>query len=106
MRLLFVADGRSPIALNWMGHFVQAGHEVHLVSTFPCQPALSFASFEVIQVAFSGMKRAPLVATTGEPSLAGQARNQTGLSPRLVSVGMRTSLRQFLGPATLPGAAR
>jgi len=36
MRLLFVADGRSPIALNWAAHFVQARHEVHWVSTYPC----------------------------------------------------------------------
>ncbi len=35
MRLIFVADGRSPIAINWISGFAAAGHEVHLVSTFP-----------------------------------------------------------------------
>jgi len=44
MRLLFIADGRSPIALNWISHFVESGHEVHLVSTFPCQQKLDLAS--------------------------------------------------------------
>jgi glycosyltransferase involved in cell wall biosynthesis len=105
MRLLFVADGRSPIALNWMEYLIQAGHEVHLVSTFPCNPSLNFASLDVVPVAFSRMKRAPLVVSTGE--LNGPAAgNQAGLIRRLLSVGMRTGLRQFLGPATLPGAAR
>ncbi|NJN44014.1 MAG: hypothetical protein HC806_04330 [Anaerolineae bacterium] len=54
MKILFVADGRSPIALNWIKHFTQTGHEVHLVSTFPCQPDLKLASLHIIPVAFSG----------------------------------------------------
>src|SRR5258708_1581356 len=36
MNLCFIADLRSPIAVNWISHFVGAGHEVHLVSTSPC----------------------------------------------------------------------
>ncbi len=56
MKLLFVADGRSPIALNWIAYFVDQGHEVHLVSTFPCEPALQFASLNHVPVAFSQVK--------------------------------------------------
>lgn len=36
MNLCFIADLRSPIAANWIAHFVGAGHEVHIVSTAPC----------------------------------------------------------------------
>ena len=54
MRLLFIVDGRSPIALNWIRYFVENDHEVHLVSMFPCQPELPLASLTVIPVAFSG----------------------------------------------------
>jgi glycosyltransferase involved in cell wall biosynthesis len=36
MNLCFIADLRSPIAVNWISYFVGAGHEVHLVSTSPC----------------------------------------------------------------------
>ena len=53
LKLLFVVDGRSPIALNWIRYFVDAGHEVHLASMYPCQPDLELASLTIIPVAFS-----------------------------------------------------
>lgn len=57
MRLLFVADGRSPTALSWMRHWIETGHETHLVSTFPCDPPPNLASFQVLGVAFGGYAR-------------------------------------------------
>jgi glycosyltransferase involved in cell wall biosynthesis len=33
MRLCFIADYGSPTASNWIGHFAQLGHEVHVLST-------------------------------------------------------------------------
>jgi glycosyltransferase involved in cell wall biosynthesis len=33
MRILFLADGRSPIAQSWIGGRIEDGHEVHLVSS-------------------------------------------------------------------------
>jgi len=92
MRLLFIADGRSPIALNWISHFAESGHEVHLVSTFPCQQNLKLASLEVIPVAFAA------AAGGGSPSSSGLRR--------LIPVGLRTAVRQRLSPLTLPSAAR
>jgi len=50
MRLLYVADGRSPIALNWIQHFIIRGYEVHLVSTFSCDPKLTLFILESILV--------------------------------------------------------
>ena len=35
MRLCFIVDYRSPIARNWIDHFVTGGNEVHVISTFP-----------------------------------------------------------------------
>ena len=92
MRLLFVADGRSPIALNWISHFAESGHEVHLVSTFPCLRQLNLASLEVIPVAFAS-------------AAGGSSRSSSGLR-RLIPVGLRTAVRQCLGPLTLSPAAR
>jgi glycosyltransferase involved in cell wall biosynthesis len=97
MRMLFVADGRSPIALDWIRYFEKRGDEVHLVSTFPSLAQPGLASFEVIPVAFSRIKDKPAQST--EPS---QIRSLS----RLVPVGLRTGLRQWLGPLTIPGAAR
>ena len=92
MRILYVADGRSPTALNWMRHFVEAGHEVHLASTFECQPELEFASRHFVPVAYS---RA--------------ARQGSGLGTRMRAIlgtDARTRVRQWLGPLTVPRAAR
>jgi glycosyltransferase involved in cell wall biosynthesis len=98
MRLLFVADGRSPIALNWISYFVESGHEVHLVSTFACDPDLQLASLSIIPVAFSG-------AAAGQDSQPSPGRDN-GWIKKLLPVSMRTTLRQWLGPMTLSGAAR
>ncbi|MQC27031.1 MAG: glycosyltransferase [Chloroflexi bacterium] len=91
MRILFLADGRSPTALNWMRHFVDAGHEVHLVSTFVCQPNLNLASLQHLPVAFSAA-----------------AQNSAGERSSLAAVlptKFRTRLRQWLGPLTLRKSA-
>lgn len=91
MRILFVADGRSPTALQWMQYFVDAGHEVHLASTFACEPALKLASLHQVPVAYSGAVAA-----------SGPRRGLRGLLP----AGLRTALRNLGGPLTLPAAAR
>ena len=95
MRLLFVADGRSPIALNWIRYFVDQGNQVHLVSTFPCEPGLPLASLDVLPVAFSEMK-------AGRENEQGQSGRQMVWGASMV--GLRTTLRQWLGPLTLPKA--
>lgn len=95
MRLLFVADGRSPIALNWIEYFVQTGHEVHLVSTYPCALRLSLASLNIIPVAFGEV-------TEGQGEGGG---GRSSFIRDLIPVGMRTAIKQRLGPRTLPAAA-
>jgi glycosyltransferase involved in cell wall biosynthesis len=35
LRICFVVDARSPIALNWIDHFIKRGHSVHVISTYP-----------------------------------------------------------------------
>jgi glycosyltransferase involved in cell wall biosynthesis len=59
LKLCFVADGRSVIAKNWIRYFVEQGHEVHLISTFPCDPANPpVASLHVASLDFSAHARA------------------------------------------------
>jgi glycosyltransferase involved in cell wall biosynthesis len=86
MRLLFVADGRSPIAQNWIRYFAERGDEVHLASTFACAPDLPLASLHVIPVAFSG-SASKGQASTGRPSGRG--------------LGLRSAIRHWLGPLTI-----
>ncbi|MBN1231156.1 MAG: glycosyltransferase family 4 protein [Anaerolineales bacterium] len=103
MKLLFIADGRSPTAINWITYLVDQGHEVHLVSTYPCQSALKLASLHILPVAF------------GKTAAAG---NQTPVKPetnhgaaasfmrRVTTPAMRTVVRQLLGAYTLATPAR
>ena len=98
MKLLFIADGRSPIALNWIEHFVAAGYQVHLVSTFACTPQIELASLTIIPVAYSGAGKAG-------PAGDSQSRSESALR-KLLPVGVRTSLRRWLAPLTIPAAAR
>ncbi len=95
MKLLYIADGRSPTALNWIEYFIQTGHEVHLASTYQCEALPGLASMEVIPVAVSGFYSQPYRA------------NQTDrdLLRKLVPVGLRTRIRQMAAPLSIPGAA-
>lgn len=93
MRILFVADGRSPIALNWIRYFVERQDEVHLATTFACQPEMDFAGFHNIPVAFSGTKRP---STASKPSRPAAAR----------TLKLRTAIRHYLGPLTISRSAR
>lgn len=92
MRLVFVADGRSPIAQNWIRFFAERGDEVYLASTFPCTPDLPLKGLEITPVAFS---------SGASPSANAAARSSRGPALR-----WRLAIRHFLGPLTIPRAAR
>ena len=91
MRLLFVADGRSPIAQNWIRYFVERGDEVYLASTFASPMVADFPlnGLEIIPVAFSSFKK--------ETQRPGTASART--------LGLRTVIRRWLGPLTIRHAA-
>jgi len=92
MRILYVADGRSPIAQNWIRHFAlraERGQEVYLASTFACSVDFPLNGLEIVPVAFSAYKK-----VTQRPGTA-PAR----------TVGLRTAIRQWFGPITIRRAA-
>ncbi len=92
MRILFVADGRSPTALNWISHFVKGGHEVHLASTFPAAPDFVPASLHILHLPFNAS--------------ATSANNSESLLKRLFPAPLRTRLRQSLTPYRLTAPAQ
>ncbi|HEX5323909.1 MAG TPA: glycosyltransferase, partial [Capsulimonadaceae bacterium] len=58
MKLFYIVDARIPHARNWITHFAKEGHEVHIVSTFPCEPLdAPMASLNVIPLDFSARLR-------------------------------------------------
>ncbi|GAB4544809.1 MAG: hypothetical protein Fur002_18350 [Anaerolineales bacterium] len=89
MKILFVADARSPIAQNWIKYFVQRGDEVYLASTFQGDAGFPLAGLEFTPVAFSAAKRT-------QPAAGGASS---------LTVGLRTKIRQWVGPLTLRRSA-
>jgi len=100
MRLLYVADGRSPITLNWLQGMIERGHEVHLATTFASNPGLKLASLTTIPVAFSGLQSAPPYAPA-KPSSGGIGSLLRGAR----GIRLRAHLRHWAGPLTIPRAA-
>jgi glycosyltransferase involved in cell wall biosynthesis len=105
MRLLFVADGRSPIALNWIEYFVQTGHEVHLISTYPCTLSFPLASLRIIPVAFGDVAGGQINNDLANPP-SPLSEGRSSLLRTFIPVGLRTTIKQRFGPRTLPVAAR
>lgn len=93
MRILFVADARSPIARNWLRYWKPAGHQVFVASTFAAEPDASWDGFAVAPVAFSGAAR------VGK----GGARRPAPGGARMIR--LRAALRHWAGPLTLSAAA-
>ena len=100
MRILIVADGRSPITHRFLGGLVTLGHTISLVSTFPCDPIPVLADLQIIPVAFGHL------AGSSKPVLASSAS-----VPNLPTVGIRRVVshfrplfmtgRYYLGPLSL-----
>ncbi len=90
MKILYVADGRSPIAQNWIRYFVERGDDVYLASTFACSLDFPLKGLELTPVAFSSVKK-----VTQRPGTA-SAR----------TVGLRTTIRQWFGPLTIRRASQ
>lgn len=90
MKILYVVDARSPIALNWIRHFVERGDDIFIASTFPCTVDLPAKRLEIIPVAFSALKK--------------QTQRPGAASARTLS--LRTVIRQWIGPLTIRRAAK
>ncbi len=96
MKILFVVDARSPIALNWIRHFSERGDEIYIASTFACPAGVDFPinGLEITPVAYSALKREtqrPGSASSRMLRLLGSAQ----------ALSLRTVIRQWLGPLTV-----
>lgn len=105
MKLLIVADGRSPITINWLGYLVNKGHQVHLASTYPCILGDLQVSLTTIPIGFSQAIRPPAqserVLSKGNNVAGGEK-----VIKKLTTPKVRTFFRHVLGPLTIPTAAR
>lgn len=97
MKIVLIADGRSPITAHWIASVKRLNIRVVLVSSFPCRRPEQADAFHVLPLAFSQYAG----------SQSGKAHSQPGkntfkkdLIKRFRSVFMK--LRYILGPLTLP----
>jgi glycosyltransferase involved in cell wall biosynthesis len=92
MKILFVADGRSPTTLNWLRYWTEKGHSVYLISTYPCDPPPGLVSIHFLPVAFGSLAGGHVRNTAGTRRKTDPAGHLRGL--------MRV-LRYYLGPLSL-----
>lgn len=91
MKLLLIADGRSPITQRWIKAITPFGARILLVSTFPCTPIPGAELVAVLPVAFA--RQAGSQAGGSSTSLI--KKTVSALRPLLAKV------RHQLGPYTL-----
>jgi len=91
MKLLLVADGRSPITRNWVSMLNGLDMDIHLISTYACNPIGGAHLEAVIPVGFSGF--------SGNQA-SGAIRTRTGSIPLAVSRfrPLLLKLRSYLTP--------
>jgi glycosyltransferase involved in cell wall biosynthesis len=92
MRILFIADGRSRTTLSWLNYWVGKDYEVHFISTFPCNSPPGVTTFNIIPVAFSRL---------AGKEIGSQDKNNGRAYVKRFR-GFLRSLRNFLGPFSLP----
>jgi glycosyltransferase involved in cell wall biosynthesis len=95
MKILLVADGRSPITYRWVESLHALKFDVHLISTFPCSPWEKAKLVGVLPVAFAGLAGSQL-----DSSPSGQ---KVGWRSRLSTLrSLLLWVRYRLGPLTIP----
>jgi glycosyltransferase involved in cell wall biosynthesis len=101
MKLLFVADARSPISRCWIEHFVETGHDVNVISTYPCPPdILCGAAIHHVPIAFSRLSQVKHNGSTGNQ---GQSRRTAALASLRVGAlsGLSLAMRSWFSPMEL-----
>ncbi len=98
MKILLVADGRSPITRQWLNTITRLGYSVSLVSTFPCEPLPGVVNQTTIPVAFSNLAGTQVAGSTS------RVKKRGGLVRKARKQLMHA--RYWLGPLTLPAAGK
>ncbi len=100
MKILLVADGRSPITRRWIESMREDNIEVCLASTYPCTRPEGISDFYQIPVAFSNFSRRKKTSSPEAPDAVPPVNTGKGLVSRFRPLFMRA--RYILGPLTLP----
>lgn len=93
MKIAILADGRSPTARSWMQALVELGHQIHLISSYPCSQPDGVTAMTTLPLALGGM---------GRSSTGGSKRRGSYQQLRLVLL----KLRYYLGPLSIWRASK
>lgn len=90
MRLLMIADGRSPITRRWIRMLQPLGYRINLISSYPCSPIEGVKEIITLPLAFAGFGG----------SQAGGTVKKTAARTRIISRfrTLASDLRHWLGP--------
>ncbi|MBN2048133.1 MAG: glycosyltransferase [Anaerolineaceae bacterium] len=102
MRILLVADGRSPITRRWTEELLLADYDVMLVSSFPFDPIEGLTRFAVLPIAFARFAGSQVGkgGHSGKEEPSSKPSALKGLVSRYR--GILQAARYWLGPLTLP----
>lgn len=91
LRILLIADGRSPITRRWISMLNPLGHHISLVSSYPCPPLKGVENLYIIPLAFSSFG--------GSQAGGKRLKRSAGIITHFRPVAQK--LRHWLGPWTL-----
>lgn len=94
MRILFLADGRSPTTVRYLAAVAALGHEIHLVSSYPCEAPDPVASFATLPIAFSNFVSGKSVGTR-VGMISGGTDESRGLDPGIRMTASALAVRRF-----------
>ena len=97
MRILLVADGRSPITHRWVKGLNALQHEVVLVSTFPCENVPGIEKLYILPLAFSGLAGSQVDKKTSESTASASSLRRS--VSRFRSLFLKG--RYWFGPLTV-----
>lgn len=101
MKILFLADVRSPTARQWIEYFIQKGHEIHCASFYLTETKLAFTTFRYIPIALSSLTSKKPVSNSKQ----GDVKQKQGYIHKIASPKLINYLRHRLVPLTLTKAA-
>jgi glycosyltransferase involved in cell wall biosynthesis len=97
MHVMLVADGRSPTSRHWVQAVLALGHQVSLVSTFPCDFIPGSQATYILPLAFAGMAGSQV---GGDKSTVSAPRPSRAIVKQFRSLFLAG--RYYFGPLTLP----
>jgi glycosyltransferase involved in cell wall biosynthesis len=91
IRILLIADGRSPITRRWIAMLKPLGYHISLVSSYPCPPVDGVKNLYILPLAFSSFG--------GSQAGGTRLKKTAGIITRIRPAAQK--LRHWLGPWTL-----